>query len=174
MASKRLFLENEFWILSWNASVQRALKYSATASEADKKTFRDKVIGYCQTHLIPQYHSNISDCDHIENIEKLQAFANTEAGNQLLLRPYNIGIAQKLLNLQLKYLWCAGYMDMPPHCPVDRIILSRTRLKGKMNWTQMESIADYRNAISSIMDKAGPVPIAQWELEAFSRRSNQG
>lgn len=34
-----------------------------------------------------------------------------------------IGHAQKALNLYLKYMWCAGWVREPPHCPFDRIVL---------------------------------------------------
>jgi hypothetical protein len=34
----------------------------------------------------------------------------------------NFGIAQKMLNLYLKYMWSLGNIQEPPHFPVDRII----------------------------------------------------
>jgi hypothetical protein len=49
---------------------------------------------------------------------------------------YKYGVAQKLLNLFLKYLWCLGTIAEPPHCPVDRIIIGKTCYKDK-NWTEI-------------------------------------
>lgn len=82
---------------------------------------------------------------------------------------YNIGIAQKLLNLQLKYLWCAGFIGVPPHCPVDRIIISKTYLRDRFNWTQIDGISEYQKAIEAIRSVAQHKSIAVWELENYDR-----
>ena len=79
----------------------------------------------------------------------------------------------KLLNLQLKYLWCAGMVKKPPHCPVDRIILEKTKLRGKCNWTEIDSIERYEEVIQVFTEQAdseGFKHIADWELCNYSRR----
>jgi hypothetical protein len=165
------FLRNEFWILSWNASVQRALRYAENAPDAGKREFREAIIRFCNEEIIPCYQDPTSEDKHIGNIVRICDYATQQDKGLLLAKPYNIGISQKLLNLQLKYLWCAGYIERPPHCPVDRIILSKTRLKGKMNWTQITTIDEYMKAISAIRDSAGSQHFTDWEIEAFNRCS---
>lgn len=96
----------------------------------------------------------------------------TRAGQKLLASEgYKFGVAQNLMNLLLKYLWCLGYIPEPPPCPVDRIILSKTSLRGKLNWTQIQSADEYRKAISAIQKVACQerLSIAQWELREFGR-----
>lgn len=170
MSNQVEFLINEFWILSWNASVQRALKYDKSALDAERQQFRESVVNCCMDNIIPHYKSPTSEQEHLRNIVKIRDYAMQCSRESFFELPYNIGIAQKLLNLQLKYMWCAGYIKKPPHCPVDRIILSKTELKGKMNWTQIETIDEYEKAILAIRKEAGSQDIADWELDVFDRR----
>jgi hypothetical protein len=65
----------------------------------------------------------------------------------------NRGIAQKLLNLYLKYLWCVGYIVEPPHCPIDRIIIGKTSFRDRLNWTEMGE-AEYREVIGEMTSLA--------------------
>jgi hypothetical protein len=47
-------------------------------------------------------------------------------------------------NLFLKYLWCLEVIKtLPPHCPVDRIVIAKTRLREKPNWTDITARAKY-------------------------------
>ena len=89
---------------------------------------------------------------------------------------YRYGIAQKLLNLYLKYLWCIKLIHTPPHCPIDRIIINK--LKLKCNWTQINDEKYYRRIIEKIkktikLDEVHSPneSIAEWELKVYSRRN---
>ena len=167
---KSHFLQNEFWILSWNASVQRAVKYAKGTTEKDRRPFRDYVFKHCNREIIPRYDKGQTEPEHVANIVELRDVALAYPDKGLLIAPYNIGVAQKLLNLQLKYLWCAGLVEMPPHCPIDRIILSHTRLRNRVNWTNMTTVSEYKQAIEAIKEKTGGKPIAEWELTTYNRR----
>ncbi|SDJ63273.1 hypothetical protein SAMN05216338_105731 [Bradyrhizobium sp. Rc2d] len=51
-----------------------------------------------------------------------------EFGSQSSPTPLRDGIywyvvAQKVLNLLLKYYWCLARIPEPPYCPIDRIII---------------------------------------------------
>jgi hypothetical protein len=173
MSNQSDFLKNEFWILSWNASVQRALKYNPKKTVSERVKFREHLIEYCDKEIIPKYIDGQSEIEHLSNIMRVCDEANKYNDCDLLSKPYNIGIAQKLLNLQLKYLWCAGLVKQPPHCPVDRIILSKTSLKNKLNWTQIETLGEYKKAIQAIVHTANGMPIALWELEEYNRRNSK-
>lgn len=157
-------------MLSWNASVQRAVKYRKDSAERQRKEFRRKVISYCEKEILPHYSSTQSEEKHIENIISLCDYAQAYSDHQLLASPYNIGASQKLLNLQLKYLWCLGLISMPPHCPIDRIVLSYTKLKDHMNWTEISEVSEYREGIKAIREVAGDMALSLWELEIYNRR----
>ena len=175
---QKKFLCSEFWILSWKASMPRSHKlYKSTAKSSEKSKFQKDLIKYCEDELLPQYTNGkvIEDEQHCNNIKKLKEYANNKSPYKHIIRKssYNIGIAQKLLNLQLKYLWCACMVERPPHCPVDRIILERTKLKGKCNWTEIDSIPRYEKVIKAITEQAtkdGYKSIAEWELCKYRRR----
>ncbi len=164
------FLSGEFWILSWNASVQRALRYTKGTNGQQRANFRRNVVRYCEENILPFYKKKVTETEHKNNIKKICHYVEELNENDFIVQFYNIGVAQKLLNLQLKYLWAAGYIQRPPHCPVDRIILSKTKLKGKFNWTQIETIEAYEKAIAAISEVAGNVHISDWELCSFNRR----
>lgn len=79
------------------------------------------------------------------------------------------GVAQKLLNLYLKYLWCLGEIDTPPHCPVDSRILVTVGLPN-VRWSKMDK-GVYKNIIARIKevaDESGFANMSEWELETFN------
>jgi len=168
------FLVSEFWILSWNASVQRAKLYRKNVPESYRKTFRKRVIAHLEDHIMWRYKNLVSESEHCEHIQTIAKQVPLLDHDKVLQESkYRIGVAQKLLNLQLKYLWCAGVIKHePPHCPVDRIVISKTRLKNKENWTEIDSIKRYDRVMHEIKQEAsvsGLTP-SQWELTHFSRR----
>lgn len=171
VTTKREYLLNELWILSWGASVQRANLFRQTASDEKKSKFRRAVIGYANKKLIPSYFSQVTEMTHISNISRLSAYGTKVGENVLQKNGYKFGVAQKLINLQLKYLWCLDVVVEPPHCPVDRIIINKTRLREKVSWTKMVDLNEYKEVIAAIRevaDRSGQT-VARWELEVYDR-----
>ncbi len=171
MTDKQEFIVSELWILSWNASVQRANLYKASTKEKDRISFREKIITYISHEILPEYDSTVSEKEHEKKIQEISQ-QGTKYGSDIL-RPigYKIGVAQKLLNLQLKYMWCLGVISEPPHCPVDRIMINKTELKDMVNWTEIVDIKTYRQVISAMKKAATPtgLKLAQWELDYYDR-----
>lgn len=174
LTPKQRFLFNEICILAWNASVQRAHLYSADINMEDRRTpeFRASILEFIENELLPQYLNGCDEGTHTANIEELVRYGTSTGVKILGPGGYKFGVAQKVLNLLLKYLWCMGHITEPPHCPVDRIILEKTVLKGKMNWTAMSSTHEYREAIAAIRAVASSqgLSIAAWELQCYARR----
>lgn len=83
---------------------------------------------------------------------------------------FRIGLAQKALNLYLKYLWCAGFAARPPHCPVDAIILESAGIRAATPWTRLDSIEEYARLIEALRAIASGRPLAEWELEVWSQQ----
>ena len=75
----------------------------------------------------------------------------------------------------LKYYWCSGWLkNEPPHCPIDRIILSLAKIKkeGKIPaWTRIIKIKDYKIYIQELKKIAKPKSLAVWELGVFNRKN---
>jgi len=174
MSKKKEFLKAEFWMLSWNGSVQHAGLYKKNSKEKDRRTFRREIIAYIEKELLPKYKNKVTSKIHCKNIEDLsKKGSELESGKKVLKDKYKIGVAQKLLNLQLKYLWCRGKVERPPHCPVDRVIIDKTKHKGTA-WTKIKSIEQYKEVIQSIeevQEESGISSLSEWELKNFERPS---
>lgn len=174
MNDKTQFVTDELWILAWAGSVQRAKLYKADTDSTSKDVskFRENVINFITDHLLPPYSSGCTEEQHYDNIQRLIDYANKVDPGILTDAGYKYGVAQKVLNLALKYYWCLGLIRNPPHCPVDRIIISKTRYNGKINWTQITEKADYQKIIEEIKAIASSrqLSIPEWELTVFNRR----
>jgi hypothetical protein len=172
MNVKQDYLVKELWILAWNASVQRANLYKKGIEHGSNETrfFRENVINYLSSQVIPAYSKDpINEDQHYKNIDDLIAYANRFGEGVLGQLGYKYGVAQKLLNLALKYHWCLGVIAEPPHCPVDRIVINKTNYKGR-SWTKIEQRSEYRTIIEDIKRLAGRESLAEWELSIYSRR----
>jgi hypothetical protein len=144
LPKKRKYIVSELWILAWNASVQRANLYNASVKRTgapDKRIagFKTAVIGFIEDKLQPQYLEKCTEEQHYKNIAALIKFANQKDPGILGKDGYKYGVAQKLLNLVLKYLSCLDIItSTPPHCPVDRIVIDKTKYRGMKNWTEIQ------------------------------------
>lgn len=168
--TQQKFIYQEVNILAWGASVQRAHLY---ASDIQRDIFRKKILTYIENDILSQYSTKCEDDVHVENIESIVEYGTTTGGSLLGPNGYKFGVAQKFLNLLLKYLWCLGHVVEPPHCPVDRIVLTETTLRDKLNWTEITTADKYMQAITALRDvaeAAGFSSLAQWELQFYSRR----
>jgi hypothetical protein len=174
MDDKTQFITRELWILAWAASVQRAKLFRKDLESTSREisTFRNSVINYVRENLIPQYVNGVTEDQHYRNIDDLIIHANNVAAGILAQSGYKYGVAQKLLNLALKYYWCLGLIKEPPHCPVDRIVISKTKYKGKINWTQITERSQYEKIIEDIRILANKnrLSIPMWELTFYNRR----
>lgn len=174
MTKEQGFIVNEIWILAWNASVQRADLYKKGLSYKDRKAsnFRASVIDYIEVNIFHIYENGCSEEVHYKNIESLIAKANGLGLGILGPEGYKYGVAQKLLNLAVKYMWCLGHIKEPPHCPVDRIIIDKTKFKNEVLWTKITKRKPYEDVIEEIkiLARANSLTPAQWELSNYARR----
>jgi hypothetical protein len=174
MDDKLQFVTSELWILAWGASVQRAKLYKdgVNSNSNEVSAFRESVIRFIIENILPQYIDGSTEEQHYKNIDDLIVHANEVDPGILNQSGYKYGVAQKLLNLALKYYWCLGLVKEPPHCPVDRIVISKTRYRGQINWTQITERPQYQKVIEAIKIIANKnrLSIPMWELTFFRRR----
>jgi len=166
------FIIRELWIMAWAASVQRANLYKKGNENSKKDLFRKKIIDYLSSDIIPEYKNDVLEPKHYNNIEKLIEVATHNNFELLSEDGYKYGVAQKLLNLALKYYWCLGLIKEPPHCPVDRVVIDSTIYKGKINWTQIKQKPEYQKIIEEIKRLAQNqnLSVPLWELSIYNRR----
>jgi hypothetical protein len=174
MTAKLDYLVRELGVLAWAASVQRASLYKRGVKPGSNevKKFRRDVAKYIFETLLPKYKKLVDEEQHYKNLDALITHANRARATVLSARGYKYGVAQKLLNLTLKYHWCLELLEEPPHCPVDRIVINKTKLRGMLNWTEIIDRADYEKVINEIRQLAGrqKLSISAWELTCYSRR----
>lgn len=181
------FLNNEFWILTFGGAFQRANIYKEKYPKKTRTTFRNNLRTYVEEIVSSGYNTPVSEEKHIENIYSIVRFSE-EKENEGCIIPINFGVAQKLLNLYLKYKWCLGNLKtVPPHFPVDRLVqellnkevkdMSVNRKKVEP-WTQFYNEEKYLEVIrfaESVRDTKTDfknLSLAEMELTLFNRRSN--
>lgn len=163
---KEGFLKNEFLTMSVLGALGRSNTYSRFASEKEKAAFRIALREKLRD-IGDRYISRMSEEEHLSNIKKIADDLTSDFSHCLENGRFRIGIAQKALNLYLKYLWCVGLIPMPPHCPFDSIIISHLPECKALSWTVLDSIDDYKKLVNSALKKTGGKSIAEWELEIW-------
>lgn len=160
------FLRGQFLDMSIMAALQRASVYKKEATANERAAFRDE-LRTVLLELAGQYSETVTEKQHVENISLLADRASGRCGICLEGERLRFGIAQKALNLYLKYLWCAGRIPMPPHCPFDSIVISKLPSAVWTPWTRIENVAVYLALVSAAKAVAGTVPLAEWELRIY-------
>lgn len=164
----------------------------ATVFEAKRVAFREeiknKLNGLIDQYKKPTVSDEERNKNHIKNIEVLQhnmSDLKTKKGDSFSSKEIlangglSFGRAQKLLNLYLKYMWMAGEIEEPPHCPVDAFVIdelkkdkdARENLSSMASWTSSGFIKkDYLEVMRIINDEATKKDpsIARWELSAWN------
>lgn len=120
--------------------------------------------------LARSYEKPVEGEQHIQTIRGLAERLSKDFAEVLNDDILVFGIAQKALNVYLKYLWCADSSKVnPPHCPFDYDIISTLKLKPRTEhrWTFCDSEDDYREWVRAAWDttkKKGYSSLAEWEV----------
>lgn len=171
-SQKQAFLLQEMSLLSLTAALSTRDKafpiYASKISDNQKQKFKECLRAYLDTLLDTYNQKKISEEEHIALINDFITTINIQFGELLHEQTFRFGIAQKLLNLHLKYLWSAGFlMRAPPHCPIDNALRDKTGLN--YNWVSNNSQTDYLAAIGHLKLLAKPHSLAMWELKTIKR-----
>ncbi len=167
-ARQKAFIEDELFGLTLQGTVQRSELYRSGLTEGGRKPFQMGLKKQL-TKLLEPYRNGIDEGQHCANIEELAKSLSSEYAGVLADGRMKIGHAQKALNLYLKYMWCAGWISEPPHCPFDRIVLQFVPECKNMLWTKLDSLDDYNLIVKYSKIAAGPRSLSMWELELYSR-----
>lgn len=167
MSPQTAFLGDELFSLTLMAVTQRAKLYSDIAGEAEREALRRALQDALQS-LTARYEKPVSETDHVGNIEFLSTAISGSHGGALRDSRLRIGTAQKALNLHLKYMWCLGRVQMPPHCPIDSIVLAKIPGCSGVRWTKLDRLSEYEGLIQKAKVAAGNTPLAEWELNLYN------
>lgn len=170
---KNSFLAYELGLLSLKAALSTraenwpiyATSYKAHQRNSVKSAFRRELVNLATTYAAGQ----VTEENHMALISALADRISLQYKPSLYKGRFRHGVAQKLVNIHLKYLWTAGVIPEPPHCPIDGIIRNLARLN--YDWTSSDSAAEYEDAIAALKKHAQPRTLAVWELQEFRRRA---
>jgi hypothetical protein len=165
---KKHFLQLVALSNTQSSSFQRANVYALEKSperqSAFIQSFREKLVA-----LEKFYEQSVSPEQHLRNIEEFAISLSANFPDVLRDKKLRIGVAQKAVNLYLKFLWCYGWIPEPPHCPIDRVVLEA--VGDNDAWTQIDSIQVYSEKIKKIEAQKGNKSFSEWECELWNKRS---
>ena len=161
------FLHDEFFGLTLGATVQRAKVYGLAVADQDRRRFQGRLQQHLES-IAECYQATQDDASHVAHIEQLANDLSTECGAILRNGRFRIGPSQKALNLFLKYLWCAGEIVRPPHCPFDYRIIQQIKLAKPVNWTELDDSSGYMGLVAAARVIANPLHLSDWELQAYN------
>jgi len=84
-------------------------------------------------HESKHYLAPVPDAQHCEAIRRISDGLSNRFREILIGGRLRYGTSQKGLNLYLKYLWRLGLIGVPPHCPVDSIVLAAGDIEGGLD-----------------------------------------
>jgi hypothetical protein len=174
---KRRFLSYELGLLTLKAALSTRDDEYPVYNKNTKVFQRAKAkraIRECLATIEAKYSERaIPEDEHTAFIVDVASDLSEKLSRYLHEGRFRIGVAQKLVNVHLKYLWTACFCPEPPHCPIDGIIRDRAGIS--YNWTQSDSIEEYSRAIDALRRIASNsgLTLAQWELESFRRREDE-
>jgi hypothetical protein len=116
------------------------------------------------------YVQAVTGDEHIRQINAIASSITTAHTDSLNEGRLPFGVAQKLFNSYLKYLWCARRIEMPPDCPFDARIIAKLKLPDgcERQWTK-GSEADYRVWVDAAKLVAKSEPLSEWELRVWAQ-----
>lgn len=179
------FIQNEIWMLTFGAAFQRANVYQTDAPAEQKGYFKTMTRAYIEDVVLNDYKTaSVTDEQHVENIKRISDYSSNFS-EIFKEGKINFGIAQKMLNLYLKYMWSLGNIQEPPHFPIDRIIQEKLNKQAKLSginvlkmasWTQYPDEKHYLEVINNARDlirkdnNFANHSLAELELFLFNRR----
>lgn len=176
---KTEFIDDQIFSLTLMATTQRSKIYASDSTESDRENFRTALKAELKSRA-SMYENKVTREQHHKNIVDLSDSLSAPHTAGLNEGRFRIGLAQKALNLYLKYLWCLGRLgndNEPPDCPIDRIVLGKIECPHckNINWTGIDTIAEYSKIIqhaSATASKNGQ-SLAEWELELWAKATER-
>ncbi|MCK5385071.1 MAG: hypothetical protein KAJ29_05790 [Alphaproteobacteria bacterium] len=180
LIEQKRFIGYELGLLTIKAALSTRDKnntiYKSSVKEHQKKPAKNAIRDVL-TEIEVKYETMLSEKQHVQYISDTATNLTNKIGQYLRNDEFRIGIAQKLINLHLKYLWCSNVISEPPHCPIDGIIRDKVKVEYpefNYDWISSNSIDEYRLAAAILRQQAESKKqtVAQWELREFRRRDD--
>jgi hypothetical protein len=166
---QRQFIENGLLSDTISGAFQHATMYNDQANVDARQRLGVALRKKLKELSVLSFRGAISGAQHVDNICQLADQLTQDHGPDLDGGRFRIGVAQKALNLYLKYLWCLDWIYEPPHCPFDNGIIRLLRPTPRETlWTQMDSRKGYEEWVCLAKHRAQSKSLAEWELSAWT------
>lgn len=139
------------------------------------RMLKNDIKEFLESYFYELSKSNVSENEHKKRIRALSTKITKKYGTMLNDGKFRLGVSQKIINLFLKYLWSAGYINEPHHCPFDNKIKRKIKKYAKDNWledwTEMTTMFEYNDYVSAVnvAAKKEATSIALWEAKYWKR-----
>ena len=159
------FIKGSFFANAWRDASQH-VKIYLVDDDSFRLSFRTYLLN--RTYEIVELYKEkqFSFDDHFQLITDFFNEVNTLFKGKI---NFSYGCSQKLINVLLKYYWCANMLNgkEPAHMPIDSYILNALNIKD-VCWTKMdfETYKDCIKVAKFIAEKAGK-SLSEWELITF-------
>ena len=169
---KWIFLDREFLDSVIRGAFGHAGFYRGEKDDPLREKLRGRLRDLLREYAVA-YESDVSDETHNNNILELAGTLSQEFGAVMKDGHFPIGVAQKSLNLYLKYLWCMGRIRTPPHCPFDSEVLREAEASGR--WTRLDDIGRYKLWVEKARSVAARTnsSLSEWELRLWNKSPRQ-
>ncbi|UZP66175.1 hypothetical protein N1030_11135 [Desulfovibrio mangrovi] len=147
----------------WWASMVHRPRYEKDLSTKEYNQTKEDVCEIIRSHFIAYEGPKGCHKEHIDRILLLQRALQSHSG--MIDGSITFGIAQKIFNVGLKFLWLSETIEEPIHLPVDRLIVEYSGVKD-VAWSKVDHPDKYMEVISGckrVADRLG-LSLAQWEL----------
>lgn len=147
----------------FNSGISRELK------DLFRRVLASKLVKYSK-----KYYKEQREYIFHTDVQKLQNEINDHFRESNLFfydNGFTLGNSQKVLSVYLKYLWCFGFIPMPPACPLDRVMLTISKAPyNKRSWGKINSIDEYLEKYSYLViaAKKKKLPLPVFELLSFA------
>lgn len=161
------FIVSAFFSNAWHDASQHVKIY--LVDENDYK-FKEEFRNYLKKRtyeIVEAYNKKqFSFDEHTQLIKDFFIEVNNIYSGKIT---FSFGCSQKLINVLLKYYWCADLLNgnVPAHLPLDSFILHALKIKD-VCWTKM----DYETYIKCItiardVAESNNQSLSEWELITF-------
>ncbi len=169
---KYLKVDNKYdaILMSIKVSLQHNKTYVENVSNKDRAMFRNAYASEVMK-VAKMYNRSVSDVEHISNMRTIKSVIESGYSDLLFGGELKVGTIQKSLNLYLKYLWCLEEITVPPHCPIDSLILEQIKVYD--SWTKLNSFKTYMEWVMKLRNLSkslGYSSIQDWECEVWNMK----
>ena len=177
------FLINEFIFFSVNAGFQTRnedfpIYDIENRNLHDVRFLKRDIYEFLWNEFVNNQSNRMYDeKEHIKKIVQLKKTLESKYSKVLFQEKFRVGVSQKVINLFFKYLWSAGLMNEPVHCPIDNIVKQRVENIFKnaelQYWTEFDDLESYKKYIFYLkkIAESENKSIAKWEMNFWNRRT---